>query len=94
MVKRRYFGPMLRAQAKWLNKMSAQGWRLAGTGKLDYTFVPCGPGEYQYAAVFARRSPLPRPARSPSRSGYVRRCKASPPGPSPRFSPYPARCAP
>ncbi len=52
MVKRRYFGPMLRAQAKWLNKMSAQGWRLAGTGKLDYTFVPCEPGKYQYAVAF------------------------------------------
>ena len=52
MVKRRYFGPMLRAQAKWLNKMSAQGWRLAGTGKLDYTFVPCELGKYQYAVAF------------------------------------------
>ena len=47
MVKRRYFGPMLRAQARWLNKMSAQGWRLAGTGKLEYSFIPCEPGEYQ-----------------------------------------------
>lgn len=52
MVKRRYFGPMLRAQAGWLNKMSAQGWRLAGTGKLDYSFISCEPGEYQYAVAF------------------------------------------
>ena len=40
---------MLRAQAKWLNKMARRGWRLADTGKLDYSFVPCEPGEYQYA---------------------------------------------
>lgn len=52
MVKYRYFGPMLRAQAKWLNKMSLQGWRLADTGKLAYSFVPCEPGEYQYAVDF------------------------------------------
>ena len=43
---------MLRAQAKWLNKMSLQGWRLADTGKLAYSFVPCEPGEYQYAVDF------------------------------------------
>ena len=43
---------MLRAQAKWLNKMVSLGWRLADTGKLDYTFVPCEPGEYQYAVDF------------------------------------------
>lgn len=40
MVKRRYFGPMLRAKAGWLNKMSARGWRLAGTSKLEYSFIP------------------------------------------------------
>ena len=47
MVKYRYFGPMLRAQAKWLNKMARRGWRLADTGKLDYSFVPCEPGEFR-----------------------------------------------
>ena len=52
MVKYRYFGPMLRAQAKWLNKMARRGWRLADTGKLDYSFVPCEPGEYQYAVDY------------------------------------------
>ena len=43
---------MLRAQAKWLNKMARRGWRLADTGKLDYSFVPCEPGEYQYAVDY------------------------------------------
>ena len=43
---------MLRAQAKWLNKMARLGWRLADTGKLDYSFVPCEPGEYQYAVDY------------------------------------------
>ena len=52
MVKYGYFGPMLRAQAKWLNKMARLGWRLADTGKLDYSFVPCEPGEYQYAVDY------------------------------------------
>ena len=52
MVKYRYFGPMLKAQAKWLNKMALRGWRLADTGKLDYSFIPCEPGAYQYAVDF------------------------------------------
>ena len=52
MVKYRYFGPMLKAQAKWLNEMSLRGWRLADTGKMDYSFIPCEPGEYQYAVDF------------------------------------------
>ena len=43
---------MLRAQARWLNKMASRGWRLANTGKLDYYFTPCEPGEYQYAVDF------------------------------------------
>ena len=47
-----YFGPMLKAQAKWLNKMALRGWRLADTGKLDYSFIPCEPGAYQYAVDF------------------------------------------
>ena len=60
MVKRRYFGPMLRAQARWLNKMSARGWRLAGTGKLEYSFIPCEPGEYQYAVAYVGNMPRAR----------------------------------
>ena len=43
---------MLKAQAKWLNKMALRGWRLADTGKLDYSFIPCEPGAYQYAVDF------------------------------------------
>lgn len=32
--------------------MALRGWRLADTGKLDYSFIPCEPGEYQYAVDF------------------------------------------
>ncbi len=52
MVRYKYFGPLLMAQAKWLNRMSLRGWRLVDTGKLSYTFEPCEPGEYQYAVDF------------------------------------------
>lgn len=52
MVQYKFFGPMLRMQEKWLNRMSLRGWRLADTGKLSYTFEPCEPGEYQYAVDF------------------------------------------
>ena len=47
---------MLRAQAKWLNKMARLGWRLADTGKLDYSFVPCEPG----ARISSERTNLDR----------------------------------
>ena len=52
MVQYKFFGSMLMAQAKWLNRMSLRGWRLVDTGKLSYTFEPCEPGEYQYAVDF------------------------------------------
>ena len=35
MVRYKYFGPLLMAQAKWLNRMSLRGWRLVDTGKLS-----------------------------------------------------------
>ena len=55
MVKYRYFGPMLRAQAKWLNKMARRGWRLADTGKLHWN--PAGePG----ARISSERTNLDR----------------------------------
>jgi len=40
------------AQEKWLNQMSAQGYRLIRTEKLLYQFEPCVPGQYQYRIDF------------------------------------------
>lgn len=49
----KYFAGMMTAQEKWLNKMSAEGWRLIKTGKLTYDFEHCQPGEYEYKVEFA-----------------------------------------
>jgi len=51
-VFKRYYGGMLRAQEKWLNKMAAEGYRLVRTGKLDYEFDRCSPGAYQYKVEY------------------------------------------
>ncbi len=48
----RYFGMMLERQIRWLNKMSAEGWRLSDVGKALYEFEPCEPGEYCYQIEF------------------------------------------
>lgn len=48
----RYFGGFIERQAKWLNRMAAEGWRLIRTGKLIYEFESCDPGKYQYAVEF------------------------------------------
>ncbi|MBQ7921428.1 MAG: DUF2812 domain-containing protein [Clostridia bacterium] len=48
----RYFGGFTEKQAKWLNQMAAEGWRLIRTGKMAYEFESCDPGEYQYAVEF------------------------------------------
>ena len=48
----RFFGGLVTAQAKWLNKMSDQGFRLARTEKLLYEFQPCRPGQYRYCVEF------------------------------------------
>ncbi len=52
MKKYRFFGSFLKAQEKWLNKMSAQGWRLTRTGKLLYEFEECAPDAVQYCVEF------------------------------------------
>lgn len=49
----RYYAGFITAQEKWLNKMSAEGWRLMKTGKLTYDFERCEPGEYEYKVEFA-----------------------------------------
>lgn len=48
----RYFGGFTEKQAKWLNRMAAEGWRLIRTGKLTYEFESCAPSKYQYAVEF------------------------------------------
>ncbi len=52
MKKYRFFGSFLDTQEKWLNKMSAQGYRLVRTGKLMYEFESCSPNEVQYRVEF------------------------------------------
>ncbi len=44
----RFFGCFLTLQENWLNKMAAQGYRLAAAGKLAYQFESCECGKYQY----------------------------------------------
>ena len=54
----RFYGGFLKAQEKYLNKMSARGFRLIRCGKLLYEFEPCPPGRYQYRIEFvAHKSP-------------------------------------
>ena len=48
----RFYGGMLSAQEKWLNKMAAKGQRLIRTKKLLYEFEACHPGQYQYRIEF------------------------------------------
>lgn len=48
----RFYGGLLTAQERWLNKMAAGGYRLIRTGKMLYEFAPCKPGQYQYRIEF------------------------------------------
>lgn len=48
----RYFGGLLTAQERWLNRMAGRGWRLIRTGRLGYIFAPCAPSEYAYRVEF------------------------------------------
>lgn len=52
MKKYRFFGSFLDTQEKWLNKMSAQGYRLVRMGKMMYEFESCSPNEVQYRVEF------------------------------------------
>lgn len=47
-----FFWGLLTVQAKWLNKMSARGYRLMRTGKLLYEFEECEPDQVQYCVDF------------------------------------------
>lgn len=48
----RFFGGLLAAQEKWLNKMADKGYRLIRTGKLLYEFEECEPGQERYCVEF------------------------------------------
>ena len=48
----RFFGGLLNAQAKWLNKMSEKGYQLVRTGTLLYEFEKCKPDEVTYCVEF------------------------------------------
>ena len=48
----RFFGASTEIQAKWLNRMASEGWRLIRSGKMSYEFESCDPGRYQYAVEF------------------------------------------
>ena len=48
----RFFGGLLNAQAKWLNKMSKKGYRLVRTGRVLYEFEECSPDEVTYWVEF------------------------------------------
>ena len=48
----RFFGGLLNAQAKWLNKMSEKGYRLVRTGRVLYEFEECSPAEVTYCVEF------------------------------------------
>lgn len=48
----RFYGALLSAQEKWLNKMAAKGYRLIRTEKMLYEFEQCKPGQYQYRMEF------------------------------------------
>lgn len=50
--KRKFFAGFMGSQAKWLNSMSAKGYRMVKTGKLEYEFEECEPGQYIYAVEY------------------------------------------
>lgn len=52
MKKYRFFGGLMKSQEKWLNKMSARGYRLSRTEKLLYEFESCAPDEFVYCVEY------------------------------------------
>ncbi|WP_422659862.1 DUF2812 domain-containing protein [Paenibacillus sp. EC2-1] len=49
----RYFGGFIESEQRWLNTMSAKGYRLSRTGKLWFEFEECEPNQYEYYIDFA-----------------------------------------
>lgn len=48
----RYFGGFIETEQRWLNRMSAKGYRLIRTGKLWFEFEECEPNQYEYYIDF------------------------------------------
>ena len=48
----RFYGGLLSAQERWLNRMAEKGFRLVRSEKLLYEFEECDPGAYQYRIEF------------------------------------------
>ena len=48
----RFYGSLITAQARWLNRMAESGLRLVRAEKLLYEFEECEPGKYQYQVEF------------------------------------------
>ena len=48
----RFYGGLLSAQERWLNRMAEKGFRLVRSEKLLYEFEECAPGAYQYCVDF------------------------------------------
>ena len=48
----RYFAGFMHSQARWLNKMATEGYRLVRTDLTHYEFEPCAPDEYEYAVEY------------------------------------------
>ncbi len=48
----RFFGGLLNAQEKWLNKMADKGYRLIRTSELLYEFEQCGSKRVRYCVEF------------------------------------------
>lgn len=48
----RCFAGLLKAQERWLNRMSEKGCRLIRAGKMAYEFEPCKPNEVRYCVEF------------------------------------------
>lgn len=48
----RYFAGAMKAQQRWLNKMSDKGWRLTGTTIAGYELEGCESGKYEYAVEY------------------------------------------
>ncbi len=48
----RYFAGFTESQAKWLNSMTAKGYRLVKSGKLQYVFKECEASKYVYTVEY------------------------------------------
>jgi len=48
----RFYGGLLSAQERWLNRMAEKGFRLVRSEKLLYEFEECAQGAYQYCVDF------------------------------------------